>query len=144
VFQNVGLGLRADLKLSAQDKSRVLEALERVGLGDRADAYPRALSGGQIARVAIARVLLRARPLMLLDEPFAALGPALKKEMLALVSEVATQVGATLLMISHDPEDAKCIAPQTVLVAAGRAHAPQNTMELLANPPADLAAYLGV
>lgn len=144
VFQNVGLGLGADLKLSTQDRTRVLDALERVGLRERAEAYPRALSGGQIARVAIARVLLRARPLMLLDEPFAALGPALKKEMLALVSEVATQVGATLLMISHDPEDAKSIAPQTVLVAAGRALAPQDTMPLLANPPKELAAYLGV
>jgi thiamine transport system ATP-binding protein len=59
--------------------------------------------------VALARVL-RARPLLLLDEPFAALGPALKAEMLALVAEIAAEAGATLLMVTHDPRDAEAIA----------------------------------
>ncbi|NCU20479.1 ATP-binding cassette domain-containing protein, partial [Candidatus Falkowbacteria bacterium] len=101
------------------------------------------LSGGQQSRVALARALLRARPLLLLDEPFAALGPALKAEMLEVLSEIAGEQGTTVLMVSHDPADALAFAPLSVLVADGRAHPPQPTAPLLANPPPALAAYLG-
>lgn len=143
VGQNVGLGLRPDLRLSADERNRVAEALDRVGLGGLADRRPATLSGGQQGRVALARVLLRARPLMLLDEPFSALGPALKAEMLDLVAEIAQATRATLLMVTHDPGDALRIADQTVLVAEGIAHAPQPTRALLQNPPPALATYLG-
>lgn len=144
VFQNVGLGLRPDLRLSEEEKTKVYQALEQVGLQEKAQSKPAMLSGGQMARVAIARMVLRARPLMLLDEPFSALGPALKLEMLQLVSEAARASGATLLMITHDPEDARRIAQKTVLVAGGRALAPMDTQDALENPPAELAAYLGL
>lgn len=143
VGQNVGLGLRPDLRLSANERNRVAEALDGVGLGGLADRRPATLSGGQQGRVALARVLLRARPLMLLDEPFSALGPALKAEMLDLVAEIAQATRATLLMVTHDPGDALRIADQTVLVAEGIAHAPQPTRALLQNPPPALATYLG-
>lgn len=143
VGQNVGLGLRRDLRLSIEDRQSVAAALDRVGLTGMADRRPATLSGGQQSRVALARVLLRARPLMLLDEPFAALGPALKAEMLDLVAEIAKATRATLLLVSHDPEDARRIAERTVLVADGTAHPPQLTGELLENPPPALAAYLG-
>ncbi len=141
--QNVALGLRPDLRLSGEDQARVSAALARVGLAGMEDRRPGTLSGGQQGRVALARVLLRARPLMLLDEPFSALGPALKVEMLDLVAEIAADTGATVLMVSHDPEDALRVAGQTVLVADGIAHAPRPTAALLADPPPALAAYLG-
>ncbi|MEH6835967.1 MULTISPECIES: ATP-binding cassette domain-containing protein [Falsihalocynthiibacter] len=144
VAQNVGLGLRPDLRLSKEEGARVVEALEQVGLEAKAESKPAELSGGQMARVAIARMVLRARPLMLLDEPFSALGPALKREMLQLVSDVANDTGATLLMITHDPEDARRIAQKTVLVAGGNALPPMDTQDALDDPPAELAAYLGV
>jgi len=143
VTQNVGLGLHPDLKLSANDHQRVLDALTRVGLADLRERKPAALSGGQQGRVALARVLLRARPLLLLDEPFSALGPALKREMLALVSEVAQETGATVMMVSHDPQDAQHFAGQTILVNDGLALPPRDTAALFANPPAGLQAYLG-
>ncbi len=143
VGQNVGLGVRPDLRLSAEERRQVDAALHRVGLEDMAERRPGTLSGGQQSRVALARVLLRARPLMLLDEPFSALGPALKAEMLDLVAEIAEATRATLLMVSHDPEDALRISDQTILVADGIAHGPQPTRELLTNPPPALAAYLG-
>jgi thiamine transport system ATP-binding protein len=143
VTQNVGLGIRPDLRLSSEDKARVDQALQRVGLQGLEGRKPAALSGGQQGRVALARVLVQRRPLILLDEPFAALGPALKTEMLDLVAELAAETGATLLMVSHDPSDARRIAPLTVLVADGRAVAPRPTDELLENPPPVLAAYLG-
>ena len=143
VAQNVGLGLRPDLRLSAQQKTQVEAALERVGLAGFGARKPAALSGGQASRVALARVLLRGNPLVLLDEPFAALGPALKVEMLDLVRDLMGETGATLMMVSHDPEDAKRIAQRTVLVADGEALAPVETAEIFANPPEALQAYLG-
>jgi thiamine transport system ATP-binding protein len=79
-----------------------------------------------------------------LDEPFAALGPALKNEMLDLVAALAAETGATLLMVSHDPADARRIAPLVIIVADGVALPPQPTLPLLDNPPPALAAYLGV
>ncbi|NDW54237.1 ATP-binding cassette domain-containing protein [Aliiroseovarius sp. PrR006] len=143
VAQNVGLGLRPNLRLSDEDHTRVAHALTRVGLEGMGDRKPAQLSGGQIARVALARVLLRDRPVLLLDEPFGALGPALKAEMLALVRELLDETSATLLMVSHDPEDARVLCDQVVLVADGTTHAPVATDEMFANPPEVMREYLG-
>ncbi|MDO5658957.1 MAG: ATP-binding cassette domain-containing protein [Paracoccus sp. (in: a-proteobacteria)] len=144
VAQNVGLGLRPDLRLDAGQHRAVADALRQVGLDGLAQRRPAQLSGGQQSRVALARVLLRARPVLLLDEAFAALGPALKSEMLALLSRIADETGATVLMVTHDPADARAFAESTVLVAEGAAHPPQPTAALLDNPPELLRAYLGV
>ena len=100
-------------------------------------------NGGQASRAALARALLRARPVLLLDEPFAALGPAMRAEMLALVREVATETGALVLMVTHDPEDARALGGDTSFVADGVAHPPLETAALLANPPPALQDYLG-
>ena len=141
--QNVGLALRPSLSLSRDETARVDAALTRVGLDGLGARRPAQLSGGQQGRVALARALLRARPILLLDEPFAALGPALKSEMLALVAEIASEAGATLLMVTHEPRDAEAISDSVILVAEGRAAPPQATARLLADPPPALRAYLG-
>lgn len=141
--QNVGLGLRPDLKLDASQHAAVDKALARVGLAGFGERKPGRLSGGQAARVALARALLRERPLMLLDEPFDALGPALRSEMLDLVRDLADETGATLLMVSHEPDDAKTLADLVILVAEGVAHPPVPTAEIFANPPKALRDYLG-
>jgi thiamine transport system ATP-binding protein len=141
--QNVGLGLRPDLRLDAGQRREVAVALARVGLEGLEDRKPGQLSGGQVARVALARVLLRHQPVMLLDEPFGALGPALRLEMLDLVGGLAEETGATLLIVTHEPEDARRIADSVVLVADGLAHPPVATAEILNNPPAAFRAYLG-
>jgi len=91
----------------------------------------------------LARVLVQANPLLLLDEPFAALGPALRVEMLALVSDLVAETKATLLMVTHAPEDVARIADEVIFVDAGHAQAPQPAAELMANPPPALRAYLG-
>ena len=143
VAQNVGLGLRADLRLTEPQKQQVEAALARVDLAGYGGRKPAALSGGQISRVALARMMLRAKPLLLLDEPFAALGPALRDEMLDLVAELVAETGATLLMVSHNPEDAKRIAQSVILVSDGGADAPKETAAIFADPPAALRAYLG-
>ena len=143
VTQNIGLGIRPDLRLSAQDKTRVAQALARVGLSDQAGKKPGALSGGQQSRAALARVLVQARPWVLLDEPFAALGPALRNEMLDLVQDLVTETGAGLVMVTHAPEDVRRIADEVVFVGLGRAEAPKPAAELMDNPPPELRAYLG-
>lgn len=143
ISQNLALGIRPDLKLSVTEREQVDAALVRVGLEGLGGRKPAQLSGGQASRAALARVLLRARPLLLLDEPFAALGPALKLDMLDLVRDLAAEQGATVLMVTHDPADALRFAPQTIVVAEGRAEAPSPTEALLRAPPPALAAYLG-
>lgn len=141
--QNVGLGLRPALRLSKAESDRVHEALRRVGLGDFAHRKPGDISGGQQSRAALARVLLQGKPLLLLDEPFAALGPALRVEMLELTSEVVRETGATLLMITHAPEDAEQAADDVIFVDDGRVHAPRAVADVMADPPEALRAYLG-
>lgn len=143
IAQNLGLGLSPDLALSRADHAAVAAALERVGLEGMGARKPGALSGGQQSRAALARTLLRARPLLLLDEPFGALGPALKFEMLDLVRDVATEQAMTVLMVTHDPADARRIARQSILIADGHATPPVETEALFANPPPALASYLG-
>jgi thiamine transport system ATP-binding protein len=141
--QNLGLGLQPSLRLTPAQAQAVEAALTRVGLDGMGGRKPAQLSGGQQGRAALARALLRARPLILLDEPFAALGPALKTEMLDLLDEVATATGAAVLMVTHDPDDAQRFAQKTVLVADGVAHPPVATAEIFAHPPEALRAYLG-
>ena len=143
IRQNVGLGLRPNLRLSAEDTQQVQAAITRVGLEGLEERRPAALSGGQQSRAALARVLVQANPLLLLDEPFAALGPALRVEMLALVSDLVAETKATLLMVTHAPEDVARIADEVIFVDAGQAQAPQPAAELMANPPPALRAYLG-
>lgn len=141
--ENVGLGLRPALRLTRPERRQVSEALLRVGLAGLEANKPGQVSGGQQARAALARILVMRRPLLLLDEPFSSLGPALKAEMRALVSSLAHEAGLTLMMVSHDPEDARALDGDVMLVADGRAQPPVRAAEIFANPPPALAAYLG-
>ena len=142
IYRNIALALTHKSRITTDQHGRILQALDRVGLTGLGDRKPAHLSGGQISRAALARVILQAKPILLLDEPFAALGPALKQDMLDLVAQVAAQSGATVLMVTHDPSDALRIAPKTVLVAEHKITGAFNTRDLLKNPPPALAAYL--
>jgi thiamine transport system ATP-binding protein len=139
VADNLGLGLSPRLRLSADQRDQIASVLARVGLNGLGPRKPGDLSGGQQSRVALARALLRARPILLLDEPFSALGPAMRHQMLDLTTELAA--GATVLMVTHDPRDAQRFADRVVFVNDGYAHPP--LADLFSNPPPDLRAYLG-
>ncbi len=140
---NVGLGLRSNLRLTRDESAARDGALGRVGLSGLGGRLPRDLSGGQQSRAALARALLRRRPWLLLDEPFSALGPALRAEMLDLVAETAMSEGLSVLMVTHDPADARRIADMTAVVADGKVAKPQPTAALFENPTAALRSYLG-
>ena len=139
--QNLGLAISPALRLGRGDGDRIRQILARVGLEGFEDRRPADLSGGQASRAGLARVLLQDRPVVLLDEPFASLGPALKTEMLDLVAKHLSH--ALVLMVTHDPEDARRVAERTVLVADGKATGPFETRALLDDPPPELAVYLG-
>jgi polar amino acid transport system ATP-binding protein len=95
------------------------DLLERVGLGDKAAAYPRQLSGGQQQRVAIARALALHPDVILFDEPTSALDPELVGEVLAVIKELARD-GATLVVVTHEVGFAREVADTVVFLDAGR------------------------
>ncbi len=120
VRDNVALGLSPSLKLSAEQWQRVDHAVERVGLGDKSRVLPASLSGGQKQRAGLARSLARQRPILLLDEPFSALDPALRKSMLNQVRELQAQERLVLIMVSHFPEDAVALGDKVLLMEEGQ------------------------
>jgi len=128
-FTNIALGMSPSLDLSDSDKSAIATSLEETGLSGLEQRLPRELSGGQRQRVAIARALVRNRPVLLLDEPFAALGPALRRDMLRLVSTIHKQRKMTVILVSHDPADVKFAASHAAFLDAGR---------VIANRPVDM------
>lgn len=143
VEQNIGLGLDPGLRLTPEQRQKRLDIAQRVGLADYLDRLPSQLSGGQRQRVALARCSARNRPILLLDEPFSALDPALRADMLSLLEEVCDEQKLTLLMVSHNLDDAKRIAARTLLVNQGEIVYDGSTQGLVTGNAA-AAALLGI
>ena len=139
--QNVGLGIAPNRRLTADEAEQVSAALAAVGLAGMDARMPGEMSGGQASRVALARALVRRRPLLMLDEPFSALGPRLRREMQALVAQIQQQSEATVLFVSHAPEEARA-ADLAIFVDGGVAEAPVPPERLFADPPEALRDYL--
>ncbi|ORM64069.1 thiamine ABC transporter ATP-binding protein [Pantoea rodasii] len=143
VQQNMGLGLHPGLKLTREQQQQLAAIAEQTGLAELLNRLPGELSGGQRQRVALARCLLRDRPILLLDEPFSALDPALRGEMLQLVRSVCEARNITLLMVSHSLEDAQQIASRSLVVVDGRIYWDGSTTSLISGE-SEAAAILGV
>ena len=131
VWQNIALGMHPGLKLNVPQRQKLEVIAAQMGIAEFLDRLPGELSGGQRQRVALARCLVREQPILLLDEPFSALDPALRQEMLALVQDVCQRQQLTMLMVSHSIEDAARIAPRSVVIAEGRILWDGKTEELL-------------
>jgi thiamine transport system ATP-binding protein len=143
IAQNAGLALAPRLRPTLAEAARITDALAQVGLADMGARKPAQLSGGQQSRAALARLLLSDRPLILMDEPFAALGPGLRADMLDLAIATLGGAGRTLVLVTHDPADARRLGGGLVIIADGAATPPQPAETLLADPPPALRAYLG-
>jgi thiamine transport system ATP-binding protein len=144
IEQNVGLGCLPSLRLTEADRAAVAGALARTGLAGKERRLPRELSGGERQRVALARVLVRDRPVLLLDEPFASLGPALRDDMLDLVAAVHAERGMTVLFVTHQPEDARRIARKLVFLDNGAVAASGDTDAFFAGSgPEGFRRYIG-
>ncbi len=117
VAENIMMAQRDVLGRSArQARHRAEELLERVGLAEKADAYPESLSGGQQQRVAIARALAMDPAVMLFDEPTSALDPELVGEVLHVMRELA-DAGMTMIVVTHEMRFARRAADRVVLMA---------------------------
>ena len=105
VQQNLALGLKTSLKLTALEQDQIERVADAVGLTSFLSRLPNSLSGGQKQRVALARCLLRDKPMLLLDEPFSALDPELRLDMLNLIDELCHSKNLTLLLVTHQPSE---------------------------------------
>ncbi|RWX75073.1 ATP-binding cassette domain-containing protein [Neorhizobium lilium] len=120
VFTNVGLGISPSLRLSTADRQAITRALARIGLEGFEKRKPGTLSGGERQRVAFARALVRNKPVLLLDEPFAALDPGLRLSMSNLLLDLHRETGNTVLIVSHDPHEVARLADDVIFVEAGQ------------------------
>lgn len=109
VWKNIALGVSPTLGLSSQERQQISELLHSVGLGGYDEKSPLQLSGGEQQRVALARCLLRRKPVLLLDEPFSALDSTTRKEMIELLHQLIARFEPCVLMITHDEADALAI-----------------------------------
>ncbi len=143
VYTNIALGLSPSLKLNRDQHQRIEDALEKLGLQGMQKRKPGQLSGGQQQRVTIARVLVRQQPVLLLDEPFAALGPAQRDEMIDLLGELVTSHRMAAILVSHHPADARRASEFTAFMHQGRIIETLPTVELLNSTRIEIQQYLG-
>ena len=133
-LDNVAIG---PVKVKGMKKSEArllaMEELRRVGLEDKADAYPAELSGGQQQRVSIARALAMNPKLILFDEPTSALDPELMGEVLRVMMDLAKE-GMTMLVVSHEIGFARAVADEILFLDEGKIIEKGHPSELLTNP----------
>jgi len=137
VKQNITLApTKLKLMTKAQADKKALELLERVGLPDKANAYPKQLSGGQQQRIAIARALAMNPDVMLFDEPTSALDPEMVGEVLEIMKELADD-GMTMVVVTHEMGFARSVATRVLFMDEGNI-AEQNEPEAFFTHPQNL------
>ncbi|MCR5785586.1 MAG: amino acid ABC transporter ATP-binding protein [Eubacterium sp.] len=122
----------------AEAQKEAMRLLERVGLADKADAFPRQLSGGQKQRVAIARALCMHPEVMLFDEVTAALDPEMVREVLDIMLTLAAD-GNTMVIVTHEMQFARAVADRIVFIEDGKIVEEGNPEEFFTNPKTDRA-----
>ena len=134
VLKNMTKAPMTLLKKSKEDaESKALELLDRVGLKDRADAYPSQLSGGQKQRVAIVRALCMEPEVMLFDEPTSALDPEMVGEVLDVMKNLARE-GMTMVVVTHEMGFAKEVATRVIFMDEGKIIEENNPKDFFENP----------
>ncbi|MFW5695327.1 MAG: ABC transporter ATP-binding protein [Alkalispirochaeta sp.] len=146
VFENVAFGLRSRrrrLRLTRrQIRERVCRYLMHLGIYDKADAWPAQLSGGQKQRVALARALVMEPGMLLLDEPLANLDKNLKRETARFIRELQRELQLTMVIVSHDLEEAGEISDRIGVIVDGCLHQLAPLSEVRCNPADDQVAQL--
>ena len=142
VWRNLALAVTHWPKISRDNEEKLNAVMSEVGILGLENRKPSQLSGGQQSRVALARVLLQKNKILLLDEPFSALGPSLKDQMLELIKKIAKNKKLLVLMVTHEPADAKKVASQTLVVKDKKVHPPLITEKALDPINGPLADYL--
>ena len=142
VWRNLALAVTHWPKISRDNEEKLKAVMSEVGILGLENRKPSQLSGGQQSRVALARVLLQKNKILLLDEPFSALGPSLKDQMLELIKKISKNKKLLVLMVTHDPADAKKVASQTLVIKDKKVHPPLSTEKALDPINGPLADYL--
>lgn len=144
IVQNITLApVHAGLLSPEAAKERALQLLERIGLADKAEAYPAQLSGGQKQRVAIVRALAMNPEVLLFDEPTSALDPEMVGEVQALMKELAEE-GMTMIVVSHDVGFACELADRIIFLERGRVIEDDTPEELRASANERIREFLFV
>jgi glutamate transport system ATP-binding protein len=139
ILQNVILGPIKVRKLSKDEaRERGMKLLTRVGIAEKADAYPAELSGGQQQRAAIARALAMEPKLMLFDEPTSALDPEMIKEVLDVMVELARE-GTTMVVVTHEMGFARSAAQRVAFMDGGRIVEIASPQQFFSHPETDRA-----
>ncbi|MDH6233232.1 putative spermidine/putrescine transport system ATP-binding protein [Mesorhizobium soli] len=140
VLENVGYPLETRGIKRAERVKRSMEMLETVGLAHCARRYPRQMSGGQQQRVALARALVFKPDIVLLDEPMAALDKKLRSQMQIEIMHIAKQVGATVVSVTHDQEEALVMSDRIAIFKDGRLAQIGTPQELYTRPNSEFVA----
>ena len=134
ILKNMTLAPMKLLKIEKSEaEEKALSLLEKVGLKDRANAYPSQLSGGQKQRVAIVRALAMNPDVMLFDEPTSALDPEMVGEVLSVMKELAKS-GMTMVVVTHEMGFAKEVASRVIFIADGKIGEDAPPSEFFENP----------
>ena len=134
VLENITMAPTQLGKMTKEEaNAKALELLQRVGLEEKAEAYPKQLSGGQQQRVAIARALAMNPDIMLFDEPTSALDPEMVGEVLAVMKELAKQ-GMTMVVVTHEMGFARDVADRVLFMADGVIVEQGTPEEIFSNP----------
>ncbi|WMY96528.1 MAG: thiamine ABC transporter ATP-binding protein ThiQ [Arsenophonus sp.] len=120
VWQNIALGIQPSLSLNQTQHDVIKKIIEKVSLQNCLTRLPGQISGGQRQRTALARCLIRQKPILLLDEPFSALDPKLRNEMLVLLKKICNERQLTLLIVSHNLEDTAKITKRSIIISSGK------------------------
>lgn len=137
ILRNLTLGPTKLLKMSKADaEKQAMELLERVGLADRANAYPSQLSGGQKQRIAIVRALAMKPEVMLFDEPTSALDPEMVGEVLDVMQNLAKE-GMTMVVVTHEMGFAKEAATRVIFMDEGKMIEENTPEAFFTNPKTD-------
>jgi glycine betaine/proline transport system ATP-binding protein len=140
VLQNAAYGLQIRGVGDAARRERAQWALEQVGLGDRGDALPDQLSGGMKQRVGLARALASDTDVLLMDEPFSALDPLIRRDMQALLIRLQKELRKTIVFITHDLNEAMRLGDRILLLKDGHLVQLGTGPEILADPADDYVA----
>lgn len=144
VFTNIAIGIRPSLKLTHDESEQINQALKNVGLDGYEKRLPAKLSGGQQQRVALARALVRKQEILLLDEPLAALGPAMREEIILLIKELVADRKLYALFVSHQPSDALLASKRAAFIHNGKVLEVGDSSELLeGSDTPEIKEYLG-
>ena len=144
-YENIAFGLHVRKLPETEVRTRVFRLLELIGLGEKAEAYPRQLSGGQQQRVALARALAIEPRVLLLDEPLSALDAKVRNNLRFEIKKIQRESGITTIYVTHDQEEALSISDRVAVMRSGQIEQVGTPWEVYSSPSSLFVAdFVGV